>query len=394
MNKDTQPSNPVRKAPPFCVGGLAAIHCAAAAATLLAIAGAPISSVKAAEYYVSTLGSDCNSGSNGSPFRTILKASQVVKPGDIVRVLPGTYEGGFVTRSSGTESDRITYVSTAQWQAKIVPPRTSPNYTGWENQGNYVDIRDFQIDGSNNSGGQAWVLGIEDVGSNSRVIGNWVHHIKAPCSHNGGAGINAYQWKGNLNGSIIGNVVHDIGDTVNGCPWVHGIYHQHTGVIANNLVFKVAGWGIHLWHKPHDVKIINNTVFNGKSGGITVGAERLETSSPADNIIVANNIVYDNPVGISEEGLTAANNQYIANLVYGNQTNWALQNNVSPSRSITADPRFIQYDPNGGGDYRLSDNSPAIDAGVSGYAAATDILGVARPQGSGIDMGAHEFCCR
>jgi Protein of unknown function (DUF1565) len=394
MKEEPRTSTSQPKIPVDGVGSPIAISFAATAAVLLTIIGVPTTSAKAATYFVSTLGSDSNRGSQTTPFRTILKASQVARPGDVVRVLPGTYEGGFVTRSSGTASGRITYVSTTKWQAKIVPPRTSPNYTGWENQGNYVDIRGFQVDGSNNSGGQAWTLGIQDVGSNGRVISNWVHHIKAPCSSNGGAGIESYQWKGNLNGSIVGNVVNNIGDTVNGCRWVHGIYHTHTGLIKNNLVFNVAGWGIHLWHKPHDVKIVNNTVFNAKSGGIVLGAERSETSRPADNMIVANNIVYDNPIGISEEGLTGANNQYIANLVYGNRTNWDLQNHVKPSRSVDADPRFVRYDRNGGGDYRLSKTSPAIDAGVSRYAGKTDILGVARPQGASADIGAYEFCCR
>lgn len=393
MKQEPRTAHPRPKARAVRIGGRA-VHSAATAALLLAAAGVPISNLKAEGYYVSTLGSDRNPGSQAAPFRTILKASQVAGPGDVVRVLPGTYEGGFVTRSSGSASARITYVSTAKWQAKIVPPRTSPNYTGWENQGNYVDISGFQVDGSNNNGGQAWILGIQDVGSNGRVIGNWVHQVKAPCSTNGGAGIEAYQWKGNLNGSIIGNVVHNIGNTVNGCPWVHGIYHTHTGLIENNLVFDVAGWGIHVWHRPHDIKILNNTVFNGKSGGIVLGAERSETSRPADNMIVANNIVYDNPVGISENGLTGANNQYIANLVYNNRKNWDLQNNITPTRSISADPRFVRYNRNGGGDYRLSAGSPAIDAGVSRYAVTTDILGAHRPQGSGIDIGAYEFCCR
>lgn len=362
--------------------------------TVLVTTCGPISRPEAAEYYISTLGSDHNSGSWDNPFQTIPRASELAKPGDIVHVLPGIYEGGFVTRSNGTALNRIIYASTVKWQAKIVPPRISSSATGWENQGDYVDILDFQIDGSNNSGGQAWAVGVEDASSNSRVVGNWIHHIKAPCDHNGGAGINAYQWKDNLNSSIIGNFVHDIGDTAEGCPWVHGIYHQHSGLIVNNVVFRAAGWGIHLWHKPHDVTISNNTVFNNKSGGIIIGGEPSEISAHPGNIIVANNIVYDNPIGIGEEGLTSPNNQYIANLIYGNRVDWMLQNNIFPSRSVTANPRFVHYDPDGGGDYRLSDNSPAIDAGIFRYAAATDILGITRPQGLGVDIGAYEFCCR
>ena len=41
-------------------------------------------------------------------------------------------------------------------------------------------------------------------------------------------------------------------------------------------------------------------------------------------------------------------------------------------------------------DLQLQLSSPCIDAGTSDGAPATDILGVERPQGSGVDMGAYE----
>jgi Protein of unknown function (DUF1565) len=372
----------------------AASYWTAAAFALMTSVSLPLGAAEAATYFVSVNGSDGNPGTQSRPFRTILKASQVVRPSDIVRVLPGTYQGGFVTRASGAANARIVYISNSKWKARIVPPANSSTYTAWENQGDNVDIAGFEVDGSNNNSGEAWILGIQDVGSNGRIIGNHVHHIKAPCSSFGGAGVESYQWKGNLNGAIVRNVVHDIGDTVNGCDWVHGIYHTHTGAIKNNLVYNVAGWGIHLWHKPHDVRIINNTVFNAKSGGIVLGAERSETSRPADNMVVSNNIIYDNRVGISENGLTGSNNRYIANLVFGNGTNWDLQNGISPTRSISADPRFVRYDRYGAGDYRLSSSSPAIDAGHSVSAPLVDIVGNTRPQGPAPDIGAYEFCCR
>jgi len=42
-------------------------------------------------------------------------------------------------------------------------------------------------------------------------------------------------------------------------------------------------------------------------------------------------------------------------------------------------------------DFHLSAESPAIDAGSQELAPATDIQGVSRPQGAGIDLGAYEF---
>jgi MYXO-CTERM domain-containing protein len=45
-----------------------------------------------------------------------------------------------------------------------------------------------------------------------------------------------------------------------------------------------------------------------------------------------------------------------------------------------------------GGDLALRPGSPAIDAGVTDGAPATDITGRARPQGASIDIGAYEHC--
>ncbi|OAQ39187.1 hypothetical protein A5893_11005 [Pedobacter psychrophilus] len=51
------------------------------------------------------------------------------------------------------------------------------------------------------------------------------------------------------------------------------------------------------------------------------------------------------------------------------------------------DPKFVNA---ANGDLRLLSGSPAIDAGTATGAPSTDINGISRPQGSGIDMGAYE----
>ncbi|WP_201836595.1 DUF1565 domain-containing protein, partial [Microvirga zambiensis] len=46
-----------------------------------------------ATIYVSTTGSDSNSGASGSPVKSITKAAQMAKAGDTVLVGAGTYNG-------------------------------------------------------------------------------------------------------------------------------------------------------------------------------------------------------------------------------------------------------------------------------------------------------------
>jgi len=55
---------------------------------------------------------------------------------------------------------------------------------------------------------------------------------------------------------------------------------------------------------------------------------------------------------------------------------------------LRANPQFV--DPNNG-DYRLQPGSPCINAGTPSGAPDIDALGIVRPQGSGVDIGAYEY---
>jgi hypothetical protein len=66
----------------------------------------------------------------------------------------------------------------------------------------------------------------------------------------------------------------------------------------------------------------------------------------------------------------------------GGTMNWG-------SHNLGANPRFVNP---AAGDYHLAGGSPAIDAGTN-VGVATDLDGIARPQGEGYDIGAYEFRC-
>ncbi|NOU85315.1 hypothetical protein GC102_05890 [Paenibacillus sp. LMG 31460] len=62
-----------------------------------------------AQYYVSTTGSDSNSGTISSPFRTIQKASNLMVAGDTVILRSGTYNETITPQTDGISGNLITY---------------------------------------------------------------------------------------------------------------------------------------------------------------------------------------------------------------------------------------------------------------------------------------------
>jgi hypothetical protein len=334
-------------------------------------------------YYVSPTGRDSSNGSQAHPFATIQKAADDATPGTIIYVAPGNYPHSIISGVSGTVTARITFISARKWGAKI---RSTGTKITWENQGDYVDIVGFDISGDGSEG-------ILNLASYVRIIGNHVHNIPAsPCNNNGGAGINDGNYAAHDN-DIIGNVVHDIGPINTPCNFAQGIYHSNLrGHICNNISYRNSGFGIHLWHAANAVTIANNLVFENGSGGMVIGAGDAPGGVTADNCVVANNIaIHNGQYGIFEDGNTGTHNRYLNNLVYANPVNFSLQNGNTATATITADPQFVNYQPDGSGDYHLTATSPAIDAGTNIGAPTTDIDGVSRPQGKGWDIGPYEY---
>ena len=353
----------------------------ASAAVTVSPAPTPPPTSSGPALYVSPSGSDSNDGSSAHPFATINKAANTATPGMTVHVAPGTYQA-VTTSKSGTASQRIRYISDVQWGAKVMG--TSSSEAAWMQDGSYVDLVGFDISGGSR-------LGVENNGSNVKILGNYVHNIAGSCSSSGGAGIDNSNYSAS-NDDIIGNIVGNIGPSPGSCNTVQGIYLSNSGgITANNIVFAVSAWGIQMWHAATNATIVNNTVF-ACYGGITVGAGDSPGGVTSDNTLVANNIVYKNTgYGIYEYGATGTHNRYINNLVTGNPTEISLQNGLSATGTVTADPEFVNYQANGTGDYHLKSTSPAVNAGTSTSAPVQDFSGGTRPVGGAWDIGAYEY---
>src|SRR5690349_5110339 len=66
------------------------------------------SGVNAAQYFVSTTGSDTAAGTSDAPWRTLQRAANIVGPGDKVTVRQGNYTG-FYLDTSGTAAAPIEF---------------------------------------------------------------------------------------------------------------------------------------------------------------------------------------------------------------------------------------------------------------------------------------------
>lgn len=354
-----------------------------------------------ADYYVTPDGRDFNNGSRAHPWKTIGRADHL-PPGSTVHIAPGTYFSPIVTHDGGLPGARVRYLSEVRWGARIVATDNSDNPV-WSIKGNYVDVIGFDVSGSTN-------IGILANGSFIHILGNRVHDLtRCGPAGQGGAGVDSFNNEGSDNW-IIGNLVHDLATASNPpgtCrPGMHGIYlNNPRGLVQNNVVYRAQTYGIALYHNASNAVVSNNTVVNcgggspsgGDGGGILIGASST-ANMPNDHTIVTNNIVRDNPVwGIMENFCSPAcgpNNTYTNNLVFHNGIDYRMRSLTPPDHvraTLTADPKFANNTGDHAEDYRLRDNSPAIDAGTSLGAPNIDFDGGNRPRGKAWDIGASEW---
>ena len=339
--------------------------------------------------HVSPGGADSNPGTFDRPFRSIVRAAKAARAGTKILVAPGEYRGGFRTNVSGASNARILFLSTSKWGARIIPPANSPNKTAWDNRGSYVDIVGFDVDGSTYRGGKRWSHGIYSGGSHDTIRNNRVHHIAQAngCTRAGGAAIGVDSYYGGVKADVIANLVHDIGPA--GCRFIHGIYMSTSGRIKNNVVYRVAEGGIHLWHDANNVIITNNTVTASNTGIIIGGGNFYHSKGPNDYTAVYSNIVYDNRMGISEQGKTGRNNTYRNNLVYQNaRYDWQLRNGLTDTGTVSSAPLFVDNSRAANPSLKLSPSSPAVGRATPTYAESTDFAGRPRDAKAGYDIGA------
>lgn len=307
-------------------------------------------------YYVNPTGSDTGNGSSTRPWATIQHADTVVRPGDIVTVLDGTYKGDVTLTASGTAEHPITYKAQNKWRAKLIGTGKGDGSAVIRLSGGYTTIQDFDITGSNANGIILAYSG--NIASFNKAVGNYVHDITTPCDSNSGTAIETGggdSYSGITHNDMIGNLIVNI-TPYNGCLGGHkssGLYAEVPySVIAHNIVIN-AGYAIQSWHAASHVTIYGNTLVNNLRS-ITIGAGDSPHGVTNDYSLVQNNIIYNSTrTAIAESGNTGPHNRYVDNLIYRGNTDIRLNNGLSAMGTINEDPGFVNNTGTAAGNYRL-----------------------------------------
>jgi hypothetical protein len=119
----------------------------------------------AAEYYVSSNGTDTSAGTAVQPWRTIQKAANTLRAGDTVYVGPGVYNERVTTSTSGNAGSLITFVGGTN---VVCRGFTLSNCR-------YLRIIGFEIAHVNTSYTRAVTL--SGTTSNIEILNNYIHNI-------------------------------------------------------------------------------------------------------------------------------------------------------------------------------------------------------------------------
>lgn len=262
-------------------------------------------------YYVSSSGRDSNRGNFSSPWRSIVKARDTMRPGDVTYVLDGVNE---TTEDSEGWSAVLTLRT--QWCSETGYPRALVAYPGAHvTIGNTTATRPAAgIRTTDKSGGPCagnWTFaglnlrGLAPVAINGpsrhwRFIGNDISCPRSTGSDGGGACFHA-SMASDL--KFLGNVVHDAGSS-DASALFHGVYmstdSNHLDIGWNTIANVRGCRGIQIHSSPlgsdypgsgtniYDVQIHDNIIHDTQCDGIVV-----DTIDPSKGpILIYNNVIY------------------------------------------------------------------------------------------------------
>lgn len=375
-------------------------------------------------YYVATNGNDSNPGTEAQPFLTVNKGVSVLTPGDTLYVKNGTYAEALedVIPSGTSWSNAVTVAAYPGHSPELKPSGTARVLYFSGGDDSYIVIDGFVLNGENLSSDVVKIT----TGSNHIRIKN------SEVKNGTNQGIIVTPTNSDYNEFINLNV-HDNGTT----SGAHGIYiRTANNLIENSNIYSNFYASVKFTNPAKNNTLRNNTLHDSGTTGVVLGIETtdantyiynnliygnalgFETTTSLDDYYIYNNTIYDNTTGFSVTFTAGdfgpAHDLYIYNNIFYNNstagiqlsddayTNIFIKNNIfyrsddniidpggvtTQEGNISRNPLFVDVDSS---NYHLSSKSPAIDAGLTLTAVASDYDGITRPQGSAYDIGAYE----
>ncbi len=289
---------------------------------------------------------------------------------------PNVFAGNGGSFGNGTCASRVRFVgdyslATRTWNSKVVT--ADPQV--WESTAACVDVEGLDLSSTNMSSTGA---GIKLSGRGDRLISSHVHDVANGTCVLGGGNADYLE--------IRGNWVHRCGTPDHSNNMDHGIYVSQSNITAvDNIVYDSSAYCISFYATtpgiPSYGTISNNTMWYCNYG-IGINSD----GGGADYNVITNNILLYLKYGIS------IHNYGLHNVVANNLV-WSISGprydgGFSYTGDINANPLFVNWAPDGSGDYRLSADSPALSTGTTTGAPSVDWLNNPSQAGSEINVGA------
>lgn len=125
---------------------------------------------RAAKYVVDQAApdaSDTNPGTEDRPFKTVQRAADVARPGDIIHVMAGKYDERIKVKAGGTEGKPVAFVAR---------PRRSVTIGGFDLDADYVRVEGFEITADEPA------TAVQLRASHCEVLDNYIHGMMAAVS--------------------------------------------------------------------------------------------------------------------------------------------------------------------------------------------------------------------